>query len=495
MAFSFDSNFMETATADVEVESQTSASTEAAESSTAAGTSGEQQPSVTGTEAVSAAQSAQPAQTTQEVDPLEGVPTVEELQQLVQQKVPHSEALARLRPAYEGLKGQYGELQTSFEPWKPVVETIGDPQLAQSAYELISSIHTPSPENPSGFTSRPFLEKIEQESPGTIDQIFAEICSFPLDIDGQRTTVVRELYKAHGLNPDRIDDYRNIDSLRASGVVTDADLNRIPEQYRDAFKSMSQAAREDLLGLLDASPVLAEEHLRNAKHALDAQQFRERDEQTKAEQAKAAQQQFEQQVSQAVTQDIQTEVESISNSIHQSLSSQWKPSTDEAQNSLEYAKILSTIATLQNPGYRFVAEKALKAADANIDGIDDLINQWVERRSAYTTYTQMGDQWQAKRALSESSLAKQKLLIKLNDYALKLAQFSGNRLQSASQQTVNQLETASSRFVPNGNGNQQQGMTNPYAQNPHTIGSPEYYAFNRKVDREFQLTNASAYGG
>lgn len=410
-----------------------------------------------------------------------------------QETNPHVQAIVQLRQELRA-RNQVVDSYKPLDEWKPVVEAVGDPQLAQQAYELISSIHSPSQENPSGFTSMPFLERIEQESPGTIDQIFSEICSFPLEINGERTTVVRELYKQHGLNPDRIDEYRNIDNLRASGVVTETDLAKIPEKYHEAFKALPEDARTDILSLKESNPALADQYLRNAERSLASERF-EREQRERVEaQAKQEQEQFTRQVEQAVEADVLSKVKSWSDTIHQSLS-QLKLSGDEGQNQLERLKILSTLATLQHPGYRFIAEDALKAVGASLDGFDDLINQWQESRSRYVTMTQMKDTWQARQAEAQASRAEQRILIKLNDYARRLAEAKGIQAATASQQTANQLETAQGRFVPSGNGNQQQGFTNPYEQNPHPVGTPEYYAFNRKVDREYQLTNASAYGG
>lgn len=477
---------METELQDVASSSQDAAASTATDSSPVVETSGESPGSVTATEEAPGAQV--------EVDPLEGVPSTEELQRLVEQKVPHSEALARLRPAYEGLKTQLAEYKP-LDSWKPLVETIGDPQLAQSSYELVSSIHTPSDQSLSGFTSVPFLQRIEQESPGTLNQIYADISAFPItDEQGNPTTVVREMYKAHGLNPDRVDEYRNIDKLRASGVVTEVELGKVPEQYREAFKSMSQAAREDLLDLMDSKPLVAEEQLRNARSALEAQQFRERDEQKQADQKQADETAFQLRLEAAVTTDVTTRVKSWTASIHQNLSSQWKPFGEDAgANSLEYAKVLSVLATLQSPAYRFVAEEALKSVGVSLDNFDDLANQWQAARSRYVVLSEMKDQWQARRAESEASLAEQRLLIKLNDYALRLAQAKSNGLTQQSQQTATQLAAAQGRFVPAGNGQAQSGFTNPYEQNPHPVGSQEYYAFNRKIDKEYSLTNASVF--
>jgi hypothetical protein len=481
------------------------ASTEVVDSSTTVmETSGESQGSVTATDA--AQQSTQAAQTTTEIDPLEGVPSEDELSKLVEQKVPYSEALARLRPAYEGLKTKLAEYEP-LEPWKAVAQAVPDPALAQSSYELVNALYTPSTENPSGFDPRPFLEQVEKDSPGTVDQLFATICSFPVNVDGQMTTVVRELYKAHGLNPDRIDDYRNIDNLRASGIVTEADLAKIPEKYHEAFKALPEDARTDILALKESNPALADQYLRNAERSMASEKFETQQREREQQEHERQEQQLAQQVENAVTQAVYGKIETWSGSIHQSLSSQWKPSTDEAINDLEYSKVLGTLAALQSPApaYRAIAEKALKAAGGSLEWVDKLgnpqtfdglINKWQTAFSAAVTYEQLGQQNSipGKRAASEASQAEQRLLIKLNDYALKLAQPTSSRIADASTQQASQLAAASSRFVPAGNGTTQQWFENPYSQNPHPVGSPDYYAFNRKIDREYNLTNASVYG-
>lgn len=411
-----------------------------------------------------------------------------------QENNPHVQAIIQMRQELRA-RDQSLDSYKPLDAWKPVVETIGDPSLAQSHYELVSAIHTPDSNNPSGFTSRPFLERLDQESQGSVQQIFADILSFPEPgPKGEPSTVVRELVRSWGLDPDRVEEYRNIDTLRASGVVTAEQLGKIPDQFHEAFKALSREAQEDLLSLRETNPALAEEHLRNAHRALASEKFQQqqREREQQAEQEKR--QQFEQDLTQAVEEGITTEIKSISDSIHQNLSSQWKPSTDDAQNSLEYAKVLSTLATLQYPAYRFIAEGALKAVGASMDGFDEIANRWQEQYANHVTFTKMGDKLQAARALSGATLAKQQMVAKLNDYARRLAQVSGERLAGASAQTAGALAAASARFVPSGNGAAQQGDQNPYMSNPHPVGSQEYYAYNRKIDREYQLTGASMFG-
>jgi len=412
-----------------------------------------------------------------------------------QETNPHVQAIVQLRQELRARNQSLDEYKP-LDNWKPIVESVGDPQLAQSAYELVNALYTPSTENPSGFDPRPFLDQVETDSPGTINQLFSTICSYQIQDDkGNPTTVVRELYRAHGLDPDRIDDYRNIDNLRASGIVTTEDLAKIPEKYHEAFKSMSSAAREDLLDQMDSKPLVAEESLRNAQVALKALQYEQQQEQVKATETQQQEAQFKRQVETAVTEGVNSKISAWSNSIHQKLSSQWKPSTDETINEFEYAKVIGAIAALQQPAYRPIVEKAL-GADAT-KGFDELVNQWSTSYSAQIAYEQMGQQNSipAKRAKAAADLAEQRILLKLGDFAKRLSEPTSTRTIQSSQQQATQLAAAQGRFVPtNGSGGNQQGFTNPYSQNPHPVGSPEYFAFNRKVDKDFQLTNASVFG-
>jgi hypothetical protein len=434
------------------------------------------------------------AQPEGEVDPLEGVPTIEELREQAAKKIPYAAALERLRPAYEGVKSQLDGYK-SLDPWKPVAETIGDPAVAQSYYELVSAIHTPDANSTSGFSSAPFLRQLDEQSPGTVEQIAADALRFHIpDPQGRPSTVVRELYRSHGLDPDRMDDYRNIDKLRASsGLVTAEQLSQIDPQYQDAFKSFSQATREDLLALKEHNPAAAEEYLRNAQGNLETQQWREQQEQAARDTEEREQAQFQQQLQETIQSDLLAEARGIHDSISKDLAA-ITFSSDATENKLEQVKIMATLATLQNPAYRWVAEEALKTVGVDPSGFDELANRWETRRSAQKYYEAIGDQMQMRQAASDATAAKQQMLIKLGSWAQKLAKSSGNRLASAAAQQSGQLAAASARFVPSGAGQAQQGAENPYAQNPHRVGSPEYYAYYKDLDKQFKVDGASMFG-
>jgi len=438
-------------------------------------------------------------QAAQEDDPLKDVPSLEELEQQAANKVPYAQALKQLRTAYEGVKPQVDQ----FTPWKEVVETVGDPVQAKTAFELVKALRTPV-EGTNEYTTKPFLSQLDtQFGEGTTNQVFHDLLTYEVaDENGQVDTMVRHMYRSHGLDPDRIQDYRNIDTLRASGVVTAEDLQLIPTQFHDAFRSLSKDGQDDILELIrarDTNPqygLRAEEHLRNAQDALQAREWREQQVRAEREAAEHQQVELQQKVAQAVEGDISTEVKSIHDSIYQNLSSQFTFSSDATQNSLEHSKIMATLATLQNPTYRFVAEEALKSAGVVLNGFDELANRWEVERSKFVAYKAAGQEntWDAREALSKSTVAKQQILAKLNDYALKLAQASGERAAGVATQREGQLSAATSRYVPSGNGQVQQGNSNPYMNNPHPIGSQEYYAFYRELDKANKLNGASMFG-
>lgn len=469
-----------------------SASTEVADSSPAVEPSGESQASVTGTDD----QNNVDAQVQGEaVDPLTGLPTDEELQAQVAQKVPYAQALAQLRPAYVAAKSALDSYKP-LDPWREFA-TANDLSIVQANHELANSIFTQSEANPSGFTTTPFLQKLEEVAPGAVDQLFVDISTIPItDNEGKESTVVREMIKSWGLDPNRIDDYRNIDSLRVSGVVTADELGKIPEKYHEAFKSLPRDAQEDLLALKESNPTLAEVHLRNADRALASERFETAQREREQRERETQQQQFEQQLTQAVEQDIVTESQALSDSIHQNLASVTLAS-DPTLNDLEHLKIMGVLGNLQSPFpvYRDMAVKALKAVGVEPNGFADTVQQFIAEREQVVKHKASGQIHLANQAESRANFARQRILLQANDMAMKLAQAGGQRAATAAQQVAAQTAVASGRYVPNTQGANVQGkQDNPYAQNPHPFGSPEYFKYYRDIDKANEVTGASMFG-
>lgn len=451
------------------------------------------QPSVTGSE--------QPTDAVSD-DPLKDIPTLEELQAQVAQKVPHAQALAQLRPAYESAKEQLGQ----FESWKPLVEKQIDPAVALANHELVSLLHSSDPNstNPDDFSTVPFLQKAEADSPGVVDQMYKDMAQFTVERDGVVDTVLRHQVRAWGLNPDNIGQYKALENGTlnvASGIVNSEELAKIDPQYHDAFKALSPSNRADILALLrpdgnETDRLNATENLRNAHEALEAKKFREQIQQREESDRQAQQQRLEQEIQTESQTAIDQATSEIYSSIQKSLASQVKISSDELVNESHQVGVLSNLYTLLDPaGRKLILEPLLAkmgvSLDSTIAGVqvpfDQTVNRFTERLAAAKRFEKYGDQMRARQALSEASQARQLLTAKLNQIALKLAQPTAQAVAG------NGNVGATARTVPNGNQASQNGNHNPYDDNPHRFGTPEYAQWNRNLDRQLGVSGTAAF--
>jgi hypothetical protein len=236
------------------------------------------------------------------------------------------------------------------------------------------------------------------------------------------------------------------------------------------------------------------DYLQDKTEALEARSWREQDNQRKQQEAQAKQQEFEQGTVKAVDEDISTVRREMYDAIHQSLAQQWKPSSDETQNEFEYAKVLGILPALFYPEFQFIAENTLKQAGVTLNGkFAETANALMGAREAYVRRTREGDQMRARQSLSQANLAKAQLRTQLDQFALALAKPSAERLQKQSQQTISNLQGATARVVPSGTVQPASSGENPYMDNPHPFGSPEYLAYNKRLDKELGVGGAAAF--
>jgi hypothetical protein len=426
-----------------------------------------------------------------EDDPLKDIPTLEELKQQAEQKIPGAAGLASLRAAYESV--------APLKSWQEVATQIGDPSIAKDYYELMEALRTPVEGQPNEYTTRPFIEKLDSLSPGIANELFFELMSYELpDENGRVDRMTNHFVRSLGLDPTRIDDYRNIDTVRASGAVTSDDLAGIPERFHSAFRALSSAQRDDFILQKDANgqySLASMEYLQDKAEALEARQWREQQAEQQKQVAEQQQQAFETQLQQEIVEDVTSEAKSVYDSILQNLSSQVTFSSDPVQDKITKAGMMALLSQVQSP-YPYQQQEAvntLKEAGIELNGFGELLNRFEERRAAYKRFERMGDQLQARRALSEYTIVKQQVLAKSNDFALRLAKANGERVATQAAQQNGQLATAAARYVPSGS-QAQNGSPNPYEQNPHPVGSQEYFAYNRNLDKQFKLTGASMFG-
>lgn len=424
-----------------------------------------------------------------EADPLDGLPTQEELDAQAAQNVPYAKALSQLRAAYTASKSELEPLST----WKPLAEKNLDPSLLSDAYEMVTGLHSKvidpatQQEIPDRYTTVPFLQKLETASPGTTDQLFSDLLTFQVDGPNGPESMVRNLVRSWGLNPDRIDDYRNIDArVPSSGVVSPDELQKIEPKDHAAYKTLPASLRGAWDSIEDDEKAY---HLRTAQSAINAQSLEERIEADKKVAQEQAQAKFEQETEHAVRQDISSVVETMHDSIQTRLSSQWKPSSDDVQSEIEYAKVMGSLFSLLDPGLRKATTKALERAGAPLDPkFDGLVQALEAERTNVVRHTRHGDRLQAGQAQSRANMAQNQLLAMLENYAMALAQPSANRLQANSQNLVAQLNGATAaRYLPAGAALQPQANANPYELPAGIVPfTEEARAYRAQVDRQMR---------
>ncbi len=411
-----------------------------------------------------------------------------------QENNPHVQAVKQLR-------GELRNRDQEFKPWKEVVSTIGDPSIAKDYYELMEGLRTPLPDNPNEFTTRPFLEKLDSLSPGIANQLFYDSLNYQVaDEQGRVDTMLRHLYRAHGLDPDRIEDYRNIDTIRASGAVTSDDLAGIPERFHGAFRALSSAQRDDFILQKDANgqySLASMEYLQDKAEALEARQWRTQQDEAAKRFAQEQQQAFEGRVETEVVEDITSVAQSIHDSILENMSSPESGvtfSSDPTQDYLAKEGILSIVANIQSPlpYQKKMALAAFQKAGIALNGYEEKLNVLEQKRATYVRETARGDVLQARRAKADADIAEQQVRTLANDYALRLAKVTSQRVATAASQQNGQLAAATARYVPSGS-QVQGGSTNPYENNPYQVGTQEYFAHIKKLDRELKVGGAAMW--
>lgn len=395
-----------------------------------------------------------------EDDPLAGLPSMDELKAQAAQKVPYAQALVQIREAYEARKSELEGFK-SLEGTKPLIEKYGDVETVSSRLEMFDQMFTPviNPETQqpvvdpeSGFQfydPTPFFQSVDEQNPGFAETALGAILKMekPSVYTGQVEPLWKDMFRNSGLDPDRYDDYKNIDALTVapSTDITPEELGEIDEKYHEAYKSFNADQRDDLR---KASPLARESYLQDRAEKLERQ--RSEAAQAEADKAQEAQRQ----------QTIRTYVETETNSylaqqrqegyatIMDDLASKVTFSGDEQANTVMHGLVGSLITSLIDPDLRFATEKTLNALGIKLDpSFDQSLAAATTASQDYKKYDLAGQKLMAQRALSEGRGPKEQIKTKLSAIALAAAKALGGTVQARANQT-NQLLAEASRVRP-----------------------------------------------
>jgi len=399
--------------------------------------------------------------TEQPTDVFAGIPSVEELTQQVEQKVPYSEAVLRLRTELEKVNPEYKTLA----PYKPLTE-LGQPEELQSAYEqrqkLFSPVINPETNQPEyderGLqkrTSQPWLQSMEEETPGFIPRHLNDLLSYEYTdpATGQTDNLLRFHFRALGLDPDRFDDYLKIDSLVAktnNGAVTLEELQAIPDTDKEAYKTLPSSLRG---AWKDIPEDEQRYHLDAAKDRLETRQWREQQEQQQKQAEETYRQQFQTQLQQSILSDLSTVRKEGLTSLRDSLTKAVQLSSDPNVNSAYIDAIVAPLALLLSPDFHDLGSHMLESMGVKLDqNFNDSLNAFVAARQEYVIAQAYQDAGLAKTALKEADGKFARIMAKFNDLALKRAQTFGYQAKQIATENGKTLATASAARAMPGNG-------------------------------------------
>lgn len=461
----------------------------AADSSTALEASGASETQPTGDVIAAGEQSQQ----TQETDIFAGIPSIEELTQQVEQRVPLSEGILKLRAELERINPEYKALS----PYKPLVD-LGTPDELQSAYDLRSKLFSPvlnpdtqQPEyDERGLqrrTSQPWLQSMEEETPGFVPRHLNDVLSYEYTdpATGQTDTLLRYHFRSLGLDPDRYDEYVNLDSLLAKnngGAVTTEELAAVPDADKEAYRTLPSSLRGAWKDIPDDEQRY---HLDAAKDRLETRQWREQQEREKTEAAATHRQQFQARVQADIVSDLSTVRTEGLTSLRDSLTKAVNLSTDPKVNGAYIDAIITPFALLLSPDFHDLGSHMLEGMGVKLDqGFNDTLNAFVTARQELVIAKAYEDAGAMRTAQKEADGKLARIMAKFNDLALKRAATFGYQAKQIATDNGQTLAAASNARPMPGNGSAVDKVTGvlPAGLDPY---SPEAntYLWNQQRQR------------
>lgn len=279
-------------TPDVSSSVVTSGSPDPAESSSAQATTGTSSADV---QAQSPVQGTQETQLQTENDPLQGLPSEQDLDTV---ETVSKKAFLQVRGAYEQLKPQFEELNTRFSVFEPVADRFEKPEQLQSVLELSDSLlaweNDPQSGEPVPSTYQG-AQKLSELYPQHADYLAADLLNMPtVDPETGRQAaridfVLEEMSKDAEQRAKVLKIFNAVEpnAITPQWQATEAELAVVREDLRDIYKSLPYEDREELK--LN-SPEFINKTLANEKLTRDLK--------TEREQAQVQREQYQQQQAQ-----------------------------------------------------------------------------------------------------------------------------------------------------------------------------------------------------
>jgi hypothetical protein len=369
-------------------------------------------------------------QTKIEVDPLEGVPTLEELQG--KEGVPYAKAVAQLRGVYEPLKQQHDELATKYSVFEPVADRF---QTAEEVTKLVSlneSLNKYSPDPDSGAL-RPdptgFAQQISTDDPERADYLTsalvwgqtkhpatgqpvtrAELVLQVMANDPQLRS--RALQVLGGVEPSAVPapvyypTQEELDNIAVDPTRLTAEDHALQETY----KRLPYEKREVLAGM---TPDYVRSELKKEQLIQQLTQERTQREESDRQAEIQATQRVEQEANDAGEQYVEQGFKGTFTNFANHIYETWKPTDNPEVNRREGGLVALAVAALSHPDTRFAAEATFKDMGIDQKTLDEF-------NAAREAYAQSGREFgylshKNQRPNGDPARIQQKLLAKAKD--------------------------------------------------------------------------------
>lgn len=229
---------------------------------------------------------------------------------------------------WKQLRTQYAETKGKLSEYQPVFEQVqqygGFEQLQQKAQlaDLLFSPVMGEDQQPQldahglpQYSAQPFVERMVQESPQILQEVMLTGFDAPNPGDPNETMGHWFLRERLGLDPALIQTYQQIKSpqdaarmIVQSGGIDPAELQAIPEQFHEAYQSLTPKQREEL-GYADDETKA--EFLQDRADALMARQYVSEQQRRDAEQRQQSQQATQARIEETGTKYVQEAVSKV----------------------------------------------------------------------------------------------------------------------------------------------------------------------------------------
>jgi hypothetical protein len=338
-----------------------------------------------------------------------------------------------VQPLIERSKSATHEL-TQLQPYRELGPIDGVKSKLAIADTFLKSFEN----GQAGYNFRPFLEFVAEENgETTLEDMFKDLLVYKPE---GKETLANQWDKQRGLDPNRIPEYKQIDSLIAtSGAITPEELAEINPVYHEAYRSLPDELRREFSTLSESMKLY---HLNTAKEKIDALKAQEL--QTEKDQ------EDERRADAERTLTIQGRAWNKMQQIRQEKASEfinelrkYKFSNDPKTDAVNRGAAIALSLMAMEPLWRFAVEDAMKALNVTFDStFDQRLETVVGKTFQAEQHREFGENSPLVNCETEVSTAIDLIIAKMAPIMVQIRKIMGAELAEKAKENGNQLSGA-----------------------------------------------------